>query len=323
MLLLTPIITSSHIVTSDYCPICTSINVRPNPPPPTTTFTYRRISTIDYPIFVDDLNSSSLITNPPCCLPDLPDSFFVTLRSLLDDHASFTKTNQSSLTAFTSWITNEILSLKSARRRLECTYIVSHSVFYLKLLRSATNRYHKFIAATKKSYYASLVQSSSKPRALSKTINNILHRTANRSLLTSSPLAALPQLYAAHFSDKISKLHLNLQTNPSSTQAHYMPPLSLPFFHSITPATLLEIDNLLSQSSDSYCDLNPVPTTVLIKISNAISPTILSIVNLSITTGTFYSTFKSSIISPLLKNLHSITKICLITGLVQTSPSPN
>ena len=42
-----------------------------------------------------------------------------------------------------------------------------HTIFDLKLLRSATNRYHKFIATAKKSYYASLVQSSSsKPRVL-------------------------------------------------------------------------------------------------------------------------------------------------------------
>ena len=32
-----------------------------------------------------------------------------------------------------------------------------YSIFDLKLLRSATNRYHKFIAAAKKSLYASLV----------------------------------------------------------------------------------------------------------------------------------------------------------------------
>ena len=39
--------------------------------------------------------------------------------------------------------------------------------FYLKLLWSSTNRYHKFIAAAKKPFYATLVQSfSSKPRAL-------------------------------------------------------------------------------------------------------------------------------------------------------------
>ena len=96
-----------------------------------------------------------------------------------------TKTIKFTRTALTPWITTEILSLKSARRRLERTYIASHSIFDLKLLRSAINRYHKFIAAAKKSFYVSLVQSSSsKPRALWKTINNILHKNANRSLPT-------------------------------------------------------------------------------------------------------------------------------------------
>ena len=156
--------------------------------------------------------------------------------------------------------------------------------------------------------------------------NNILHRTANRFLPTSSPLSALPQLFATYVSDKISTLHFNLLTNPSSTPVHSLPPSQLLYstlLHSFTPATLLEIDNLLSQSSDSYCDLNPVPTTVLKKISNAISPTVLSIINLSITTVTFHSNLKSSIISPLLKNVHSIRKICLTTALLQTSPSSN
>ena len=103
-----------------------------------------------------------LITNPPNCLPGLLDLFFATLRSLLDHHAPLlTKINKSSRTAPTPWITPEILSLKSARRRLERTYIASHSIFDLKLLLSSTNCYHKFIAVAKKLFYAALVQSSS------------------------------------------------------------------------------------------------------------------------------------------------------------------
>ena len=79
-----------------------------------------------------------------------------------------------------------------------------------------------------KSFYAALVQSSSSnPRALWKTINNILHRTANRSLPTSSPPAVLPQIFATYFSDKISKFHFNLQINPCSTPAHSIPPSPL------------------------------------------------------------------------------------------------
>ena len=128
---------------------------------PPTTFTYRLINAIDYLKFIDDLNSSPIIANPPSCLPDLLDLFFAILRSLLDHHAFLlSKTNKSSRTAPTPWITTEILSLKSARRRLKRTFIASHSIFDLKLLRSATNRYDKSVAVAKKSFYASLVQSS-------------------------------------------------------------------------------------------------------------------------------------------------------------------
>ena len=158
---LDPVITSSHIVTSDHYPNFTSINVYPNPTHPPTTFTYRRINTIDYPKCIDDLNSSPLITNPPSCLPDLLDLFFTTLRSLLHHHAPLlTKTNKSSRTASTPWITPAILRLESARHRLERTYIASHSIFDIKLLRSSTNRYHKFIIAAKSN---STLHSSSPP----------------------------------------------------------------------------------------------------------------------------------------------------------------
>ena len=91
---LNQIITSSHIGTSDHYPIFTSIDVHPNPPPPSITFTYRRINANDHPKFIDDLNSSLLITNPSSCLHDLLDLFFATLRSLLDHHAPPPHQNQ-------------------------------------------------------------------------------------------------------------------------------------------------------------------------------------------------------------------------------------
>ena len=92
-----------------------------------------------------------------------------------------------------------------------------------------------------------------------------------------------------------------------------------PLLHSFTPAILLEIENLLSQSSDSYCDLDPVATTVVKIIFNAISLIILSIVNIFITIGTIPSTLKSSKISSLLKkpslNKEDLSHYCRIENL--------
>ena len=107
---------------------------------PPITYTYRRINTIDYPKFINKFNSGPLITNPPSCLLDLLETYFASHRSLLDHHTPlFTKTNKAFRTAPTPRISNEILSLKTARRHLERIYIALHFILDIKLLRSATN----------------------------------------------------------------------------------------------------------------------------------------------------------------------------------------
>ena len=53
-----------------------------------------------------------------------------------------------------------LLSLKSARRHLERKYISTHSVQDYKILRTATNQYHRLIAYAKRQLNAQLIQSS-------------------------------------------------------------------------------------------------------------------------------------------------------------------
>ena len=81
------------------------------------------------------------------------------------------------------------------------------------------------------------------------------------------------------------------------------------------------------QSSDSSCDLDSIPTTVLKYISDAISSTIQFIVNLSLLTGTFSPLLKSSLVSPLLKkpslnkddlsNYRPIANLSFISKLIE------
>ena len=111
----------------------------------------------------------------------------------------------------------------------------------------------------------------------------------NRRTLSFSPLSALPQMFAKFVADKILKLYLNLQSNPSSTPAHLLPSTRPSALYHFTPINLVEISHLLSQSPNSHCNLDPIPTNVLKEIANEITPTILSIVNLRLLTGTFPS----------------------------------
>ena len=58
---------------------------------------------------------------------------------------------------------------------------------------------------------------------------------------------------------------------------------------------------LISQSSDTYCDLDPIPTSLLKLCSSFLVPTITNIINLSFSTGVCPDHFKSSLIVPHLK----------------------
>lgn len=66
-----------------------------------------------------------------------------------------------------------------------------------------------------------------------------------------------------------------------------------PCFSSFTPVTIDDVSSLLSQSPDTNCDLDPIPTSLLKQFSHVLLPTITNIINLSISTGVFPDHFKS------------------------------
>ena len=142
-----------------------------------------------------------------------------------------TKTNLYSRFPPSPWKIPNILNLKSARCHLERIYINTQSISDWKILRTATNRYYRNIRAAKRLSYSLLL--SLKSSHSLEYHNKILHRTVERSLPSVSPLSALQQMFVKCFADKISKLHLNLQSNNSSTPAHFLPSTS-PVFHHFT-----------------------------------------------------------------------------------------
>ena len=98
--------------------------------------------------------------------------------------------------------------LKSAKRRLERAWFISHSSDDLKLLRSATNHIHAAVIKAKRNSNISLISSQvTNPRQLWKTANKLLHRTLSQVLPPSESPSLLSQSFATLFSDKIHKLH--------------------------------------------------------------------------------------------------------------------
>ena len=196
---LLPSITHSLISPSDHFPIFTSLSISPPTPPPLTEHFFRCINSINMNKFIHDIHTSILISHPPNNLHDLVDCYNKTLSDLLNKHAPL-KSKLFQPKPSNPWFSPTLRKLKSTRRHLEKIWSSSHSLFDLKLLRSATNHYHAAIIKAKKLYNSSLISSNlHNPRKLWHTINHLLHKIAAPSLPSSDSLSSLPQSFATFF----------------------------------------------------------------------------------------------------------------------------
>ena len=299
--LIAPKISTSPVSPSDHFPLFTSISLSPLPPPPLVNLPYRSIKSINIKKFTRDIISSQLITNPPFNISDLIDSYNLTLSTLLNKHAPI-RTKLSRPKPPNPWFTSTLRKLKTGCRHLEKIWNNSHSHTDLRLLRSATNHYHKAIIKAKRLYNSSLLTfNTNNPKTLWKTINKLLHRTSDHPLPASIPQKSLPQTFAAYFSDKIKNLHTLIAPSPTTASPHFPPPSPPPDLSIFQPATINEISTLLANCPDSSSELDPIPTTLLKQCKHALLPTITNIINLSLSTGIFPDQFKSSVVHPKLK----------------------
>ncbi len=298
---LSPVVDYTPVSPSDHFPIFTALSISPLPPPPLSEFSFRCLKSINISKFKRDILTSPLVTRHHTHLSQLVDSYNNTLSSLLDKHAPL-KTKTIRAKSPNPWFTPALSKLKSARRHLEKLWLRTRSSHDLKLFRTATNKYHSAIIHAKKLFNCSLISSSaSNPRKLWNSINKLLHRKPVSQLPSNFDSESLPRMFATFFSNKVLKLHSALKSHNITTSPHIQPtniPKNLTCF---TPVTLDELSKLISQSSNTFCDLDPIPTSILKQCLPALLPTIANIVNLSLSTGVFPNQFKLSSVIPLLK----------------------
>ena len=310
--LLSPKLSHSILNITDHYLIIADLEIKPFARPPPSTHSFRRAGSIDSQAFMKDILSSQLVLNPPSSLDDLLSCYNSTLSNLLDIHAPLI--TKPSSHAVNPWFTSYLQAFKTFRRRLQHIYKGATDSLSrekaLSSLKSATHRYHKLIAATKRKYYSSLIHSSSSsPRHLWRAVNSLLHRKSSSPLPSSIPSPSMADTFCSFFSDKISSLRFTLQSLLDSQSSNTDPPpfpnptppvsqSSLPILH---PASEAEVSLLLNSLPNKQCELDPIPTALLKDCASVLIPIITKIINLSLSTGNFPMVFKQSLVTPLLK----------------------
>jgi hypothetical protein len=242
-----------------------------NPPaPPAAQRSFRRLAAINLTDFISDIIHSELIKTPPTALDDLVKSYNDTLSSILEKHAPLI--TKPARTNFNPWYTPLLRTLKIACRTAENIWKHTHSPTDKLSLKNSVKEYHNSIKLAKQGYYSNRIASAlGNSRQLWTTVNSILHRKQHSSLPSPSP--SLPSLFGSFFNDKITKLRDTILSSHAPPLSPHDPPPSSPpaKLYTLEPATVEEIETLLSQTPDKQCDLDPLPTFLLKRCSRALS----------------------------------------------------
>ena len=245
---------------------------------------YRSFKTIDIDNFKSDILSSPLYTNPASNSSDLSEQLSSTLNSILDIHAPL-KSKIVVLRPHTPWTNPEILVAKRERSRLERSWRRWKSPFDRKKFRARCNFVRSLISKAKSNFLTNLVtESSSNPRTLWKTLNSILHRNPSNSSPDTPDTQSLANSFLQFFSDKIERIRSKF--SPSDSPDPFLfPIIPPPNLSNFNPSTFSEIRNLIFSSQNKQCELDSIPTFLLKLCFDELGPTIINIINFSLSEG--------------------------------------
>ena len=146
-----------------------------------------------------------------------------------------------------------------------------------------------------------VAQNKGNTKELFRVVNKLLGKTAATPLPANKSPAELAGMFSDFFVQKIVKIRNSICTdspvpNVPSNATH----CSFLTFESVT---IEQVRKLITGSPNKTCDLDPIPTSLVKQEVDSLAPIITAIINKSLACGEFPHTYKSAIVSPLLKKM--------------------
>jgi hypothetical protein len=155
----------------------------------------------------------------------------------------------------------------------------------------------------KRDYFCSkLKDSNSDQKQLYSIANTLLHRTKTRKLPTFTEPETMAERFADYFNDKIQKIRDTFKLDTKDASAAFANDTNAAAtLCDFKPTDEKELKKIIMSSKSKSCVLDPIPTTLLKSCIDCLLPTLVNIVNSSLSTSTFPTCYKSAIVTPLLQ----------------------
>ena len=142
--------------------------------------------------------------------------------------------------------------------------------------------------------------------------------------------ADLPSIFIKHFTNKVDKLRASIATEHVTSTL--VTGTTATTFSSSNKVSQLTVKECILFSAPKSCELDPIPSKLLIECLDSNLPSLIDLFNSSLASGIFPQCFKSALITPILKkmrldhndlnNYRPVSNLCLIAKILEKMSYP-
>ena len=301
---------SDHYCTKSYFNVSVS-------KPSTLYRTVRNIANIDRPSFIAELSSVSEFSSV-----ENANQFCEFLRTALDKHAppSLRKVITHNSTPWFESISDELFITKRERRQAERKWRNTKLTIFKDLYGQAKHKISKLVHTAKCKFYTERIVLACSSKELHQIVNTPSNRHPPMILITIYPSADLPSIFIKHFTNKVEKLRANIYSeHVTSTLVTGTTAETLSSFEKVSQLTVKE---WILNSAPKSCELDPIPSKLLIECLDSILPSLTDLFISSLASGIFPQCLKSALVTPIVKkrcldhndlnNYRPVSNLCLL-----------
>jgi hypothetical protein len=264
---------------------------------------FRALRKIDVTDFKQDIYESEILNTQDKTLHESLESYN-NLQKLLDKHAPLQE-KCITLRPHAPWYTEELREAKQEKRHRERVWRKSKLEVHHQLYLEQCQTVSKLLHTTKEQYYSGKAQEyQGDQKSLHRLTKNMMGQSTEIRLPSHESPKDLAEKFNDFFISKIVTIRNGLLTKHKNINADTLSDsdqfAGIPL-NTFPEASEDEVKRLIMKSPSKSCELDPLPTWLLKKNVDELTPIITTIVNLSLKDSCVPHSMKTARIRPLLK----------------------
>ena len=214
---------------------------------------------------------------------------------------------------------------KRERRQAERKWRNAKLTIFKNLYRQAKHKVSKHVHTANRKFCTERITLASSSKELHQIVNTLSNRHPTKILPTIYPSADLPSIFIKHSTNKVEKLRANIASEHVTSTL--VTGTTAATFSSFEKVSQLIVKECILISATMSCDLDPIPSKLLIECLDCILPSLTDLLISSLASGIFPQCFKSALVTPILKkrcldhnnlsNYRPVSNLCFIANILE------